>query len=260
MVKVRGGWAGAVVRLRAFPLVFLAAGLVACEIDPTDARFGGHAPVEGVALEMEDGTRLVAPFVLPPGGPHRLRVQYLDGRGDPIRSLDREHRGGLIWRPGGRTLTQTVNEPLVFEVTFTQPCAAPTEVVIGYGHDQRIDERRFGPYGVEVARGHGGARLLRADSTELTPTVRLPAGEPTEVIVQILDCDGAVVEDLEGYETILFWEPADFATWTRLDSIGIRNEVTVNVAAGLRGFMSVGLRPQGASWHEAFGAFRVVAE
>lgn len=241
-------------------IVVVAVGVASCEIDPTDARFGGHPAVEGAALQMEDGTQLIAPFVLPPGGPHLLRVQYLDERGRPINSLGVEHRGGLIWRPGGRTVTQTVAEPLVFEVTFTQPCAAPTEVVIGYGHDQRVDERRFGPYGVQVERGHGGARLLRADSTELTPTVRLPTGEPTEVIVQILDCDGVVVEDLEGYETILFWEPADFASWTRLDPIGIRNEVTVNVAAGRRGFVSVGLRPEGASWHEAFGAFRVVAE
>lgn len=259
MVKVRGG-AGRGRVIRGAALLLLPAVFVACELDPTDARFGGHVPVEGAALELEDGTPLTAPFALPPGGPHRVRVRYLDGDGRPIRSLDGEHRGGLIWRPGGRASTHTVEEAMVFEVTFTEPCNPPQEVLIGYGHDVRANERRFGPYPVEIEAGFGAARLLRADSTVMGSTVRLPAGEPTEVIVQILDCDGLLVDDLQGREVLLFWEPANFASWQPMDSIGIRNEVTVNVDAGTRGFMSVGLRPEGADWHETFGPFRVVAE
>lgn len=259
MAKVRGG-----VRrrgmIRGAGLLLFPAALAACELDPTDSRFGGHPPVEGAALELEDGTPLTPPFTLPSGGPHRVRVRYLDGNGRPIGSLDGEHRGGLIWRPGGRAESRTVEEPMVFEVTFTAPCNPPQEVVIGYGHDVRANERRFGPYPVEIEGGFGGARLLRADSTVLTPTVRLPAREPTEVIAQILDCDGVVVEALEGYEVILFWEPAEFASWQRLDEIGARNLVTVNADAGRRGFMSVGVRREGATWHEALGPFRVVAE
>ena len=247
------------VRLRG--VLLLAAGAIAmsgCQLDPTDARFGGHPEVRGVALLLESGERLTSPFVFPAGGPHRLRVEFLDGSGQPIENLDQTHRSGLFWVPGGRVTTAPGSEPRTHEVTFNDACTPPTEVRVGYGHDQRVDERLFGPFPIEVDGALGAARLLAADSTELTPDVHFVEGEAAEVHVQVLDCAGEVVTGLEDeYEAILFWAPADFATWERLDEAGFHNLVTPQLPAGRTGHMSIGIRPIGAPWHQTMGPFTV---
>src|SRR5690606_35886176 len=178
------GRIGLVRRLARFAGVAGCLSLVAsCELDTTSSRFGGHAEVAGAALVLESGERLTPPFVLPAGGPHLVRVEFLDAVNRPIENLDQSDRSGLFFQPSGRTLTETVREPRAHEVIFTDGCNPPTRVTIGYGHDQRVDERRFGPFPVEVEGGLGSARLLTADSTELTPSVRFVSGQPTEVLV-----------------------------------------------------------------------------
>lgn len=250
-------------RLRAPRLLGIAACLTliaSCELDTTSSRFGGHAEVAGAALVLESGERLTPPFVLPAGGPHLIRVEFLDENNRPIQNLDQSDRSGIFFHPSGRTLTETVREPRAHQVIFTDGCNPPTRVSIGYGHDQRVDERRFGPFPLEVEGGLGSARLLAADSTELTPQVEFVSGQPTEVFVEIFGCDGELITGLEEeHEVILFWLPTDFATWERVDEAGFRNVVTAHAAPGRSGHMSIGVRQVGATWHQTFGPFRVTA-
>jgi hypothetical protein len=246
-------------RLATVLLVASLSPLLGCELDGI-SRLGGHPEIADVVLLSETGQVLEPSVTLPGGGPHVVTVQFRDARDRPITSVGIDHRTSLVWEPVGLESTSPVaGDPFSHEVTFLEPCMAPQQVLVGYGHDTRADERIFGPFPVEVPPGVGSARIFAESGEEMTAEVRLPSMIPVEIEVRFYNCDGQPATGLEDdHELLLFWPRVGFAEWDDVVGEPFRKVVTVQEPAETQGAISVGLRKVGERAFESYGPYPVI--
>jgi hypothetical protein len=239
-------------------LLLVLPALSACELELT-SRLRQHPEIAGVVLIGEE-SETSDQLAIQAGGPHTVRVQFVDGRGRPITSLGPEHRALLVWEPAGSATSQPApDEPFTYNVSIPRACAPPQRAFVSYGHDDRADERVFGPVPVVVSPQIGAARAFGADGIELAPPVRLPSTEPFLLEIRYYDCEGLLATGLEEeYEVLLFFSTVEFASWEAVDGAGFQADVVVHEQPGSRGQIGFGIRKKGAASFLFFGPFPLI--
>jgi hypothetical protein len=121
--------------------------LAACGDDEAPAEEGHHP--HSAALFVA-GTEVTDALILPAGETVRVEIRFFDDQGDQITGIEAEHFAALTFAPATLATTQDVESNHFQKDVTAQGGVGTGTYMIGYGHDEAVDEESFGPFAVSV--------------------------------------------------------------------------------------------------------------